>query len=365
MLLPRLTLRSSGWLLLGLVLAAGCRPQDEIARYTVPKPELIDPTLVKAETGERQILGAIVIVDRAGWFFKLTGAKDQIGPLAKQFITFVEDLKFEGTPAEPKWTVPPGWKEQPGNEFRFATLTIPTGGKAQELTVSTLELGDVNMQDFILANVNRWRGQIGLGDLKASDLATETITTKVGDYPCTLVNMLGTGSGAMPRGPFAGGGGPFASGGAPPLGPSAPDNSAAPGTPKYTKPAGWTEGELNQFRKAAFNVSEGDKKLLITLIDLPPSPLLANVQRWGAETGMGPIAESDVPKLMKKIDVGGEPCDYVELVGPASAEKQTTVLGVIVPRGNVYSFVKLKGDSDLAQREKANFESFVKSLKFE
>lgn len=363
MLLSRLTLRSIAWLLLALVLAVGCRPQDEIARYTVPKPELIDPTLVKAESEERQMLGAIVIVDKAGWFFKLTGAKAQVGPLAEQFVSFVKDLKFEGQPAEPKWTVPPGWKELPGNEFRFATLEIPAGGKALELTVSTLELGDVSQQDYVLANVNRWRDQIGLGELKASDLATETITTKVGDFPCTLINIVGS-SGAMPRGPFAGGG-PFASGDALSPGPSAPSTSAAPGTPKYTKPEGWTVGELNQFRKAAFNIVDGDKKLLVTLIDLSPSPLLANVKRWAAEVGIESAADADLLKLVKKIEVAGQPCDYVELVGPANDSGPQTILGVIVPQGNTYWFVKLKGNSDLAQRERANFEAFVKSLKFE
>jgi len=365
MLLSRLMLRSMGWPLLALVLAAGCRPQDEIARYTVPKPELIDPTLVKAETEERQMLGAIVIVNKAGWFFKLTGAKAQVGPLAEQFVSFVKDLKFEGQPAEPKWTVPPGWRELPGNEHRFATLAIPTGDKAQELTVSTLELGDVSEQDYILANVNRWRGQIGLGELKASDLATETIATQVGDHPCTLVNMVGTGSGATPRGPFAGSGGPFASSGAPPLGPSAPATIAASGTPKYTRPEGWTEGELNQFRKAAFNIVAGDQKLLVTLIDLSPSPLLANVKRWASEVGLDAVADADLLKLVKKIEVAGQPCDYVELVGPANDSGSTTILGAIVPQGDTYWFVKLKGNSELAQREKANFEAFVKSLKFE
>src|SRR5262245_341780 len=137
-------------LLVAVLLAAGCRPQDEIARYTQPKPELIDPTLVKAAAEEQQMLGAIILVDKAGWFFKLTGAKAQVAPLADQFESFVKDLKFEGRPAEPKWKLPPGWKERPGNEFRFATLVIPTDGKALELTVSTLELGDVSEQDYLL-----------------------------------------------------------------------------------------------------------------------------------------------------------------------------------------------------------------------
>src|SRR5262245_43566757 len=105
-------------LIVVVLISAGWRPHDALARYTVPKPELIDPTLVKAASEERQMLGAIVLVDKAGWFFKLTGAKAQVAPLAEHFVSFVKDLKFEGQPAEPKWKLPPGWKEQPGNELR-------------------------------------------------------------------------------------------------------------------------------------------------------------------------------------------------------------------------------------------------------
>ncbi len=363
MLFSRLMLRSFGWLAFAMLLATGCRPQDEIARYTVPKPELIDPTLVKAAAEERQMLGAIVLVDKAGWFFKLTGAKAQVTPLAEPFITFVKDLKFEGSPAEPKWKVPAGWKELPGNEFRFATLEIPADGKQLELTVSTLELGDVSEQDYVLANVNRWRGQLGLGELRASDLAAETITSKVSDHPATFINIVGTGSGAMPSRPFAGGVGPFAAG-EPPLGPSTLSTESAPGKPKWTKPEGWTETPPKTFGIAAFTVGEDKKQVEITLSSAG-GDWTANVNRWRGQVSLPPISPDEIAKDAKQIEVLGVQGNYVQLSGTTEKYGPTRLFGIAATAGGTQYFIKLTGDPELAEREQANFEAFAKSLKIE
>ena len=81
-------------------------------------------------------------------------------------------------PSQPlKWTLPKGWTETPGSGMRFATLTPPGPGKA-ELSVVCLP-GTAGGE---LANVNRWRGQIGLGPLdeKALDTARKLVKSKAG-----------------------------------------------------------------------------------------------------------------------------------------------------------------------------------------
>jgi hypothetical protein len=65
-----------------------------------------------------------------------------------------------------RWTLPSGWKEVPGSGMRLATLLPPGAGKA-EATVIALP-GDVGGE---LANVNRWRGQIGLAAFDEASLA--------------------------------------------------------------------------------------------------------------------------------------------------------------------------------------------------
>lgn len=195
----------------------GCGQRDEIASYEVPKPELVDPTLVSrpaaenAVATEQQTLGVIVPAGQMSWFFKLTGPKDAVTPLEDTFLDFVKTIKLspdEG--AEPKWTLPAGWQQLPGSQFRFATLRMPDpsgSGKPQEITVSQAG-GDM------LANVNRWRGQLSLPPVSASDLSATAKKLEIDGREATYVSLVGTGSGSMGGGsaPFA----PFAGGKLPP-----------------------------------------------------------------------------------------------------------------------------------------------------
>jgi len=201
---------ASGALLLAL---AGCGPHDGIARYTVPKPELVDPTLVAravppaAAKTQQQTLGVIVPLDETSWFFKLTGEKDLVEPQHELFVQFVSAVKFApGADAKPTWTLPEGWQQLPGGQFRYATIRMPQmadSDKPLEITVSSAG-GEV------LANVNRWRGQLNLKPISADELAASGKTLDVDGHKATLVSLVGTGSGGMGGAPFA----PFAGGAA-------------------------------------------------------------------------------------------------------------------------------------------------------
>lgn len=78
-----------------------------------------------------------------------------------------------------RWTLPAGWKEaQGGGQMRYATLTPPVPGK---LDVSVIRLpGPAGGE---LANVNRWRNQIGLAPLAEAELAParKLVKTAAGD----------------------------------------------------------------------------------------------------------------------------------------------------------------------------------------
>ncbi len=78
-----------------------------------------------------------------------------------------------------RWTLPPGWKETPGGgPMRYATLTAPVSGRL-EVTVIRLP-GPAGGE---LANVNRWRNQLGLAPIVEADLpsARKVLATKAGD----------------------------------------------------------------------------------------------------------------------------------------------------------------------------------------
>ena len=78
------------------------------------------------------------------------------------------------TPNTPlKWTLPKGWTSAAGGGMRFATLTPGGPGKAE---VSVVVLPGAAGGES--ANVNRWRGQIGLPPLDDAALAAARQTVK-------------------------------------------------------------------------------------------------------------------------------------------------------------------------------------------
>ncbi len=76
-----------------------------------------------------------------------------------------------------KWTLPKGWVENEAGGMRFATLKPPFPGKV-DASIVVLP-GTAGGE---LSNVNRWRGQIGLGPLdeQALNAARKSIKSKAG-----------------------------------------------------------------------------------------------------------------------------------------------------------------------------------------
>jgi hypothetical protein len=72
-----------------------------------------------------------------------------------------------------KWTLPGGWGQSFPGGMRFATFKVPGAGRIDG-SVVTLP-GDAGGE---LPNVNRWRGQIGLGPTDAAGLAAARTTVR-------------------------------------------------------------------------------------------------------------------------------------------------------------------------------------------
>jgi hypothetical protein len=207
-----------------LALLSGCGDRPPITSYTVNKPVPLKPlpnphdaglpmTLpsqagadASAEappSGEPtdRTLAAILPITPQGWFFKLTGPIAAVAAQEKAFTDFLKTVKFSGD--KPEWTLPDGWQAQPGNQFRYATLVIPSEGKPLELTVSALPNSGDDNQQYLLVNINRWRGQLKLPPITAEQLPAESTTVDIGGTPATVVNLAGHAApGGMGRPPF-------------------------------------------------------------------------------------------------------------------------------------------------------------------
>lgn len=86
----------------------------------------------------------------------------------------------------PKWDVPAGWQPGKVSSMRRASyIVIGAADKAGEIVVTAFP-GDVGGP---VANVNRWRGQLGLAPLAPDAIADQTTKLTVAGEPATQVDF--------------------------------------------------------------------------------------------------------------------------------------------------------------------------------
>jgi len=179
--------------------------------------------------GSARTVVAVVSRNGSSWFIKLRGDTATVGSAKPTFLEFLKSIHFganggqiasvavtpdagdphaglglqgipsppENVPAPeassdaPKWNAPPQWVETGPRAMVFDSFSVPgDAGFKAEVTISFLGARGGG----ILANANRWRGQIGLGPIESDQLdgMAETLTTS--DGKATLVDFMGTDS---------------------------------------------------------------------------------------------------------------------------------------------------------------------------
>jgi hypothetical protein len=176
-----------------LLLLVGCNQRPQIETYTVTK-----------DVPDR-LLGGILLQDDRGWFFKLTGPRDEIDAVTEQFRDFLKSVRIEPGATQPAWKLPAGWElDSRPREMRVATINVPLKSKPAELTVTVLPRQAGNDAQYLLANINRWRDQMSQGRVATQDIdSLEKIETDGGSV--LLVNIAGRQKAGGMMAPFAGG----------------------------------------------------------------------------------------------------------------------------------------------------------------
>ena len=204
----------------------GLGPVDEAAVKSLAKPiqigghtgRIFDVAGTEPLAGQDtppRIVTASLVLGQVGWFFKLSGPADSIGPQLGAFTNFLATLKFQPAAsqvnfdrlmaeaqqakppppapdvASPTWAKPAGWAEKPRTAMRLGNFTARDG--QAEITLMTFP-GDVG---GLLANVNRWRGQSGLPPVDAAGLASATERVSVAGTPATLVEAVSDKNGSI------------------------------------------------------------------------------------------------------------------------------------------------------------------------
>ena len=94
------------------------------------------------------------------------------------------------------WTAPAAWAAQPPRPMRKASFTVKgDNGATADLSITSFP-GDTG---GLLANLNRWRGQLALAPLDGAALGAETVQIEAGGLHLTVVDFAGTANGAPAR----------------------------------------------------------------------------------------------------------------------------------------------------------------------
>ncbi len=169
-------------------------------------------------SGEKtRILAAVLKREGVAWFFKMMGDDELVAHQKPEFIKFVQSVSFQAAapagqpelppshppigdsamgaaqaaagPSAPKpnWQVPTGWQEVAGGPFLVSKFLV-SGAEGTAVNVSM----SPGTGGGVAGNINRWRGQLGLGELSESEISKLVTTVETPGGKAMLVDLSGT-----------------------------------------------------------------------------------------------------------------------------------------------------------------------------
>jgi len=302
-----------------------------------------------AAGGQQQMLAAIVPHPQRTWFFKMMGPAAKVGPLEDKFNQLIDSVKIDASGETAQWDLPEGWHQHAGQGMRFATIMAGAHG-SNPLELTVIPLGPAASGE--LANINRWRGQLGLPPIDQQQLDAVTRKVELDGTTATVVNILG----AEPKQTAE-----------PPADDSPVDATSAAKTTSgpitHTLPAGWTDQPAEGMRKVSIQAGEAD----LSVIALPPiaADVVANVNRWRGQVGLPQASAEEIQKQAQAVMIDGSRAVYVDLAGPesAGAERQR-IVAAMSQRDDQVWFFKMSGSFDAVQPQVDAFKRWLDTLRF-
>ena len=289
------------------------------------------------------------------------------------------------------WSVPSGWQEvETTSSMRIATFRAANG---QEIAVTAFP-GDVG---GLLANVNRWRGQVGLESIDEEGLGEDIVRLEGVDV--IIVDVAGEDTRLVGSSINVGDGQTWfakAMGPAEMVGEikadltafsasfhihdsheghdhgeetsvpeSAPElasesasksgedaASADPNPSGWLQPAEWTVEEGASSILMAAYLSQSGGRITLTSLTGEGGGMLGNINRWRGQLGLPAMASLDEME-MKDLGSGAV---LVDIVAP---DQSGRMAAGIVPAGGQTLFFKLTGSVDAVEAEFKRFEAYI------
>jgi len=295
-----------------------------------------------------------------------------------------------------KYQLPEGWQEKPPSEMRVASFAAP-GPKGQSADVSVIPL-PIAGRDLEL--VNMWRSQVQLPATSDPDAAKQAVPVAIGAEQGRLFEfaseqpIIGKSRQRMlvamlTRGPLSWF---FKISGEDALVTSQKEKflqflksvsfaetapaqiSAVPETQNenpnsiWTIPSSWQPMPPSQFLLAEFSIPGANgAKAEVNVAEMggEGGGLLANVNRWRKQLGLGVVGENDLTQLAQSLDVSGGKATLVDFTGvDAKTGAQTRLVAVIVAQNDRTWFYKLMGDGQIVAQQKNAFTKFIQSANY-
>ena len=300
-----------------------------------------------------------------------------------------------------EWDDPADWAPVAATQFRTANFKV---GQETECYVTLLP----GAAGGVLENVNRWRGQMGLGPTTDAEIgALAQLSLLGGPAPFVILegNFSGmngaSGTGWLMYGTVfrARGGtlfvkmvgpaeevraerekfvafcGSIRRPGGPPqtqnAGSQSSQGTARPSQFAWTAPGGWMEEPKRSMREVSYSIGDaGEAECYISILGGGAGGVEANVNRWRDQVGLEPLSPKAISEL-PQVDVLGGKATLFEAageftgMGDATAASGQAILGIIRELDSNVLFVKMVGPAELVNTERDNFISFCTSLREE
>lgn len=285
-------------------------------------------------------------------------------------------------PAESRvsWTVPQGW-ESVASDQPMRLATFKPGQDMPEVTLSAFP-GD---SGGLLANINRWRGQLGLPPIGEAELAKTSESGTFEGVAVTTVDITGSAGQQLLGAVVTPGDGktwfvkaigePAAIAKLKPvfgafarsfrLQREAPTVSSSAGAgdvqarlSAWKGPSHWAaDPNASTMVAAAYDAknTEGGAKITATMLLNDGGGVLSNINRWRDQLGLPPVMQLD-QQPVTKLGVGSM---WVDL---AAADNSRRMIAAIVPSNGQTWFFKITGTPKGVEAERPHYEQLVRGV---